>query len=67
MFSRFGHHSTALCLLLLLGGAIGLHVYSVRFREVKPTRQLPVTSLSPDGTDPVHGSQSSRIKQLIRD
>ena len=65
MSSRDGSHSTALSLLLLLGVAIGLHVYAVRIKDVKPSRRLPVTSLSPDGQAPVAGSQSSRIQRLI--
>ncbi|MCP9806767.1 hypothetical protein KBY71_09600 [Cyanobium sp. T1B-Tous] len=65
MSSRDGSHSTALSLLLLLGLAIGLHVYAVRVKDVQPSRRLPVTSLSPDGSNPVAGSQSSRIERMI--
>ena len=67
MPSRDGSHRTAFSLMLLLMLAIGLHVYAVRVKEVKPSRQLPTTSLSPDGQGRVAGSQSSRIKQLIKD
>ena len=67
MPSRDGSHRTAFSLVLLLGVAIGLHVYAVRVKEVKPSRQLPRTSLSPDGQGRVAGSQSSRIQRLIGD
>ena len=67
MPSSDGSHRTAFSLLLLLGVAIGLHVYAVRVKEVKPSRQLPRTSLSPDGQGRVAGSQSSRIQRLIED
>jgi hypothetical protein len=67
MPSRDGSHRTAFSLVLLLGVAIGLHVYAVRVKEVKPSRQLPRTSLSPDGQGRVAGSQSSRIQRLIED
>jgi len=67
MPSRDGSHRTAFSLMLLLMLAIGLHVYAVRVKEVKPSRQLPTTSLSPDGQGRVAGSQSSRIKQLLKD
>ena len=67
MQSSEGSHRTAFSLVLLLGVAIGLHVYAVRVKEVKPSRQLPRTSLSPDGQGRVAGSQSSRIKQLLKD
>ena len=67
MTSRDGSHRTAFSLMLLLMLAIGLHVYAVRVKEVKPSRQLPTTSLSPDGQGRVAGSQSSRIKQLLKD
>ncbi|MCP9777331.1 hypothetical protein KBY75_01710 [Cyanobium sp. T1G-Tous] len=67
MPSRDGSHRTAFSLLLLLGVAIGLHVYAVRVKEVKPSRRLPKTSLSPDGQGVVAGSQSSRIRRLIED
>lgn len=67
MPSRDGSHRTAFSLVLLLGVAIGLHVYAVRVKEVKPSRQLPRTSLSPDGQRQVAGSQSNRIKQLLKD
>jgi hypothetical protein len=67
MPSREGSHRTSLSLLLLLGVAIGLHVYAVRVKEVKPSRRLPVTSLTTNGQQPVAGSQSSRIKRLINE
>ena len=67
MQSSEGSHRTAFSLVLLLGVAIGLHVYAVRVKEVKPSRQLPRTSLSPDGQRQVAGSQSNRIKQLLKD
>jgi len=67
MPSRDGSHRTAFSLMLLLMLAIGLHVYAVRVKEVKPSRQLPTTSLSPDDQGRVAGSQSSRIKQLLKD
>ena len=67
MPSRDGSHRTAFSLVLLLGVAIGLHVYALRVKEVKPSRQLPRTSLSPDGQGRVAGSQSSRIQRLIGD
>ena len=65
MPSRDGSHRTAFSLVLLLGVAIGLHVYAVRVKEVKPSRQLPRTSLSPDGQGRVAGSQSSRIQRVL--
>ena len=67
MPSRDGSHRTAFSLVLLLGVAIGLHVYAVRVKEVKPSRQLPTTSLSPDGQRQVAGSKSRRIKRLLQD
>ena len=67
MPSRDGSHRTAFSLMMLLMLAIGLHVYAVRVKEVKPSRQLPRTSLSPDGQGRVAGSQSSRIQRLIED
>jgi hypothetical protein len=67
MPSRDGSHRTAFSLVLLLGVAIGLHLYAVRIKEVKPSRQLPVTSLSPDGQSRVAASQSRRIKRLLQD
>lgn len=67
MQSSEGSHRTAFSLMLLLGVAIGLHVYALRVKEVKPSRQLPRTSLSPDGQGRVAGSQSSRIQRLIGD
>ena len=67
MPSRDGSHRTAFSLVLLLGVAIGLHVYAVRVKEVKPSRKLPITSLSPDGQRQFAGSQSRRIKQLLQD
>ena len=65
MQSSEGSHRTAFSLLLLLVVAIGLHVYALRVKEVKPNRRLPTTSLSPDGQGRVSGSQSSRIQRLI--
>ena len=65
MPSRAGSHRTAFSLVLLLGVAIGLHVYALRVKEVKPSRQLPRTSLSPDGQGRVAGSQSSRIQRVL--
>jgi len=67
MPSRDGSHRTAFSLVLLLGVAIGLHVYAVRVKEVKPSRRLPTTSLSPNSQGRVAGSQSSRIQRLIED
>jgi hypothetical protein len=55
MQSSEGSHRTAFSLVLLLGVAIGLHVYAVRLKEIKPSRQLPRTSLSPDGERRVPG------------
>jgi hypothetical protein len=66
MSSPDGSHRTAFSLLLLLGVAIGLHVYAVRVKDVKPSRRLPVTSLSPDGKSSLPGTQSGRIQRLIR-
>jgi hypothetical protein len=66
MQSSEGSHRTAFSLVLLLGVAIGLHVYALRVKEVKPSRQLPRTSLSPDGQGRVAGSQSSRIKRVLK-
>ena len=65
MQSSEGSHRTAFSLILLLLVAIGLHVYALRVKEVKPSRRLPTTSLSPDGQGRVAGSQSSRIQRLI--
>jgi hypothetical protein len=65
MQSSEGSHRTAFSLVLLLGVAIGLHVYALRVKEVKPSRQLPRTSLSPDGERRVAGSQSRRIQRLL--
>ena len=67
MQSSDGSHRTAFSLMLLVVVAIGLHVYALRVKEVKPSRQLPRTSLSPDGQGRVAGSQSSRIQRLIGD
>ena len=67
MQSSDGSHRTAFSLMLLVVVAIGLHVYALRVKEVKPSRQLPRTSFSPDGQGRVAGSQSSRIKQLLKD
>lgn len=66
MSSRDGGYRTALSLLVLIGVAIGLHVYAVRVKEVKPSRRLPETSLSRNGKTALPGSQSRRIQQLIR-
>ena len=66
MQSSEGSHRTAFSLVLLLGVAIGLHVYALRVKEVKPSRQLPRTSLSPDGQGRVAGSQSSRIQRVLK-
>lgn len=65
MQSSEGSHRTAFSLVLLLGVAIGLHVYAIRVKEVKPSRQLPRTSLSPDGQGRLAGSQSSRIQRVL--
>jgi hypothetical protein len=65
MQSSEGSHRTAFSLVLLLGVAIGLHIYALRVKEVKPSRQLPRTSLSPDGQGRVAGSQSSRIQRVL--
>jgi hypothetical protein len=65
MQSSEGSHRTAFSLVLLLGVGIGLHVYALRVKEVKPSRQLPRTSLSPDGQGRVAGSQSSRIQRVL--
>ena len=65
MQSSEGSHHTAFSLVLLLGVAIGLHIYALRVKEVKPSRQLPRTSLSPDGQGRVAGSQSSRIQRVL--
>ena len=67
MQSSEGSHRTAFSLMLLVVVAIGLHVYALRVKEVKPSRQLPRTSLSPDGQRRVAESQSSRIQRLIED
>jgi hypothetical protein len=67
MQSSEGSHRTAFSLMLLLVVAIGLHVYAVRVKEVKPSRRLPTTSLSPNSQGRVAGSQSSRIQRLIED
>ena len=66
MQSSEGSHRTAFSLVLLLGVAIGLHVYALRVKEVKPSRQLPRTSLSPNGQGRVAGSQSSRIQRVLK-
>jgi hypothetical protein len=65
MQSSEGSHRTAFSLMLLVVVAIGLHVYALRVKEVKPSRQLPRTSLSPDGQGRVAGSQSSRIQRVL--
>lgn len=66
MASPNGSHTTALLLLGLLTLAIGLHVYAVRVKAVRPSRRLPVTSLSHDGRTAIPASQSRRIQQVIR-
>ena len=66
MPSRDGGHRTAFSLLVLVGVAIGLHVYAVRVKEVKPLRRLPETSLSRKGQTALPSSQSRRIQQLLR-
>jgi len=66
MSSRDGGYRTALSLLVLIGVAIGLHVYAMRVKEVKPSRRLQETSLSRIGKTALPGSQSRRIQQLIR-
>jgi hypothetical protein len=65
MQSSEGSHRTAFSLMLLVVVAIGLHVYALRVKEVKPSRQLPRTSLSPNGQGRVAGSQSSRIQRVL--
>ena len=65
MQSSEGSHRTAFSLMLLVVVAIGLHVYALRVKEVKPSRQLPRTSFSPDGQGRVAGSQSNRIQRLL--
>jgi len=66
MQSSEGSHRTAFSLMLLIVVAIGLHVYALRVKEVKPSRQLPRTSLSPNGQGRVAGSQSSRIQRVLK-
>ena len=66
MPSHDGGHRTAMSLLVLLGVAIGLHVYAVRVKDVKPSRRLPETSLSRKGETSIPSSQTRRIQQLIR-
>ncbi|MEY4746542.1 MAG: hypothetical protein RLZZ442_1134 [Cyanobacteriota bacterium] len=66
MQSSEGSHRTAFSLMLLVVVAIGLHVYALRVKEVKPSRQLPRTSLSPNGQGRVAGSQSSRIQRVLK-
>jgi len=66
MSSRDGGHPTAISLLVLIGVAIGLHLYAVRVKDVKPSRSLPETSLSRKGKTTIPSSQSRRIQQLIR-
>jgi hypothetical protein len=61
-----GNHTATWLLLAVLAGAIGLHVHAVKMGNGQPSRLAPVTSLSPDGSAEVPGSQSSRIKRLIR-
>jgi len=66
MQSSEGSHRTAFSLMLLVVVAIGLHVYALRVKEVKPSRQLPRTSLSPNGQGRMAGSQSSRIQRVLK-
>ena len=66
MPSRDGGYRTALSLLALVGVAIGLHVYAVRVKDIKPSRRLPETSFSRQGKTAVPAAQSRRIQQLIR-
>ncbi len=61
-----GNHTATWLLLVLVAGAIGLHLHAVKMGNGQPSRRPPVTSLSPDGSAEVPGSQSSRIKRLIR-
>ena len=61
-----GQHTATWLLLALVAGAIGLHVHTMKMGNGQPSRRPPVTSLSPDGNAEVSGSQSSRIKRLIR-
>ena len=65
MSSHDGSHGSALSLLLLLGLAIGLHVYAVRVKDIQPSRYQPGPRLSPDGSARVAGSQSNRIKEML--
>ncbi|MDA1247527.1 MAG: hypothetical protein O2787_09580 [Cyanobacteria bacterium] len=62
-----GSHRIAFSLLVLLGVAIGLHVYAVRVRQVKPSREPPITSLSPDGQSRIGRTASVRIKRFLQD
>ncbi|WP_094559355.1 hypothetical protein [Synechococcus sp. 8F6] len=66
MTSRDGGYRTAMSLLVLMGVAIGLHLYAVRVKDVKPSRSLPETTLSRTGKTTIRSSQSRRIQQLIR-
>lgn len=66
MPSRNGGFSTALSLLVLVGVAIGLHVYALRVKDVTPSRRLPETSFSHKGKTSLPASQSRRIQLLIR-
>jgi hypothetical protein len=66
MTSRDGGYRTAMSLLVLIGVAIGLHLYAVRVKDVKPSRSLPETTLSRTGKTTIPSSQSRRIQQLIR-
>jgi len=65
MSNRDGSQRIAFSLVLLLGIAIGLHVYALRVKQVKPSRRPPTTSLSTDGQLSVRGSQSSQIRRLL--
>ncbi len=66
MPSRDGGYRTALSLLVLVGVAIGLHLYAVRVKDVRPSRHPPETSLSRKGNTTLPAAQSRRIQQLIR-
>lgn len=65
MPSRDGGYRTVWSLLVLLGVAIGLHVYAVRIKDVKPSRRVPETSLSRNGKTTLPAGQSRRIQELI--
>jgi hypothetical protein len=65
MPSRDGGYRTVWSLLVLLGVAIGLHVYAVRIKDVKPSRRVPETSFSRKGKTTLPAGQSRRIQELI--